>query len=163
MLLSFHSSPMPPINETTHGVRSSSRVAIKKSIADGQSPPHSPSKTNQPSHINIDSKSSRHTEILTPPVAASHPMTNVPCSFPNQPGQFLPHSTPESNPPSHINVHSKSSSHAEILTLPAAASCPAANGPWSLPKNNPPSHFNVDSKSSRQAEISILPAAASTQ
>lgn len=120
---------MTPINGTTYGWRSSSRVAIKKSINDCTSlPHHSPSNSTHSSSINDVGKSSRNAEALTPAAAVFVPAHNGAMSLLQPPS--------ETTQPSPINNLCYSSCNAEASTLSADVYCSARNGARSLP--NPP-------------------------
>ena len=116
------------LNGTTYGVRSSSRVAIKKSINDCTSLPHSPSNSTHSSPVNDVGKSSRNADALTTVAAA-----------------FISarHSSSNLTQPSSINDVGKSSGNVEAST-PAAVVVLYRRTPSHKLHIHPPSTMSVN-------------------
>ena len=126
-----YSSTMTPIKGTSHGVRSSLRVAVKKSLKDGILLPHAHSKCSHPISINDDGKSPRNAEGSAPAAAGFFPLRNGP-------------KTPL-HPPSPL-THPSFTNDAEVLALDADFHFTARNRSTPLPlppsQTSPPTPIN---------------------
>ena len=137
-LPSFHFSPMKSINGTNHGMRSSSRVAMKKSIIDRIKLPQSPSQHAPPSSPNNIWKSSRIAEASSL-VVESHSATNAPSPTTNTPP----------SPPNNIRKSSRIAEASSSAAQPySATQSPTTNTPPSLPNNDPKSSCIAEASSS---------------